>query len=335
MQVTNEVLHKYATNTVEKLTKMDHTIIAVLLTGSMVTEESAFLGGTADIDLIFIHVGDPKIDREILRLSDDIHLDISHQPQRDFLRRIELRVDPWKGPLLQEAVTLYDPQHFMDLTQASVRGLFYRAENVIQRSRTAMEAARNIWMELQLAPEIPGPPEVAKYLQAINYAANALALLVGEPLTERRFLINFPKRAERLERPGLAAGLLGMLGAPNADLKALKTWLIEWEQTLQALPSDARKPGLSAYRFNYYRKAFDVLLESGQPEQILWPLLRTWTDAALSLPPGDPALTNWLAACQQLGILSNNFDERISALNAFFEQIEETIRSWATEEGVF
>ena len=53
MQITKEVLQKFADTTVEKLTRVDHTILAVYLTGSMVMEESPLLGGSADIDLVF------------------------------------------------------------------------------------------------------------------------------------------------------------------------------------------------------------------------------------------------------------------------------------------
>ncbi|MCJ7702920.1 MAG: hypothetical protein MUO62_15160 [Anaerolineales bacterium] len=333
MKITSDLLYKYARATVDKRTHRDYTVLAVYLTGSMVTEENPLLGGTADIDLVFIHIGDPQVPREILSINKDIHIDIAHHPQRDYLERITLRTHPWMGPVLSEAVVLYDPQHFMGLTQASVRGLFHQPGNVIQRAQSQMETARRRWFDFQPIPENPGPTEIMAYLQVLNCAANAIALLVGEPLTERRFLINFPKSANRAGHPGLYPGLLGMLGAPKVDPETLVSWTGEWTNTFHALPTDNRHPRLHPYRQNYYRKAFDVILESDQPLNILWPLLRTWTLAAEALPESDPGYQSWKDACQHMGLLGSGFGERVLALDAFLEQVEGAIRTWGTVKG--
>ncbi len=341
MQITPEVLKKFAETTVEKFTGVDHSILAAYLTGSLVLEENPQLGGTADIDLIFVHVGEPQVQREILRLTDEVHLDIAHHPQRDYLQRRELRVHPWLGPVLSEAIVMYDPQHFLDLTRASVQGLFHRADNTLKRSRTLIEHAREIWLNFQTCPEPgrrvtssePDLKAISDYLRVLENAANAIALLGGDPLTERRFLLNFADRAEAIGRPGLYAGLVGMLGAPRVDAETLASWLPAWEATLDALPRAERHPRLHPYRKSYYLRAFEAILGSGQPRNILWPLLRTWTLAALSLPEGNPAIQGWIDACQHLGLLGPDFAERITALDSYLEQVEEAIDAWAQENG--
>jgi hypothetical protein len=333
MQITKDILQKYANTTVEKLTRIDHTIIAVYMTGSMVTEESPLLGGAADIDLVFIHVGDPQLPREILRLTDDIHLDIAHHPQRDYIQRRELRVHPWMGPILAEAISLYDPQHFMDLTQASVRGLFYRPDNVILRARGMFDQAREYWLKFQQASPDAGPTELLLYLNSLACAANAIALLGGDPLTERRFLLNFPRKAERINRPGLYPGLLGMLGAQNVSPANLTNWIRAWENTFTGLPTEGRHPRLHPYRQNYYLKAFEVLVQSENPNSVLWPLLTSWTLAAQALSEGDPDFQSWRDACLQLGLLDTSFADRGLALDAFLDQIEEATLEWAQAEG--
>ncbi|MFH1634469.1 MAG: hypothetical protein ABIG63_10755 [Chloroflexota bacterium] len=333
MQITTEVLKNFAETTVEKLTRVDHSILAAYLTGSLVTEENPLLGGTADIDLIFIHIGEPQTSREILRLTDEVHLDIAHHPQRDYLWRRELRVHPWMGPAISEAIVMYDPQHFLDLTRASVQGLFHQADNMLKRSLPLIAHAREIWLNFQLTSPDPGPEAIFDYLRVLGRAANAIALLGGDPLTERRFLLNFPDRVEAIGRPVMYAGLLGLLGAPRVDAEILASWLPAWETTLDALPQVGRHPRLHPYRKSYYLQAFQAILGSGQPQNILWPLLRTWTLAARSLPESDPVIQKWRDACQHLGLLGPDFAERITALDAYLAQVEEAIDAWARENG--
>jgi len=333
MQITPELLRKYAETSVEELTRDDYSVLAVYLTGAMVIEENPFLGGTADIDLTFIHIDEPKVSREIQKINDDVHIDISHHSQRDYLDRLGLRTHPWMGPILSEAIALHDPQHFLGITQASVRGLFHQPGNVIQRAQVQIDSAREGWYQFQPVPDKPGPREIMAYLSILDSAANAIALLVGEPLTERRFLLNFPKRVERIDRPGLAHGLLGMLGAPKVDKQILSSWVGEWENAFNALVVDDRHPRLHPYRHNYYFRAFDAILESEKPENVLWPLLRTWSLAALDLSERSSGYQGWKDACHHIGYLGSEFSDRILALDAFLEQVEETVAAWGLAEG--
>lgn len=332
MQITPELLRQYAKTTVQKRTREDYSILAVYLTGSILTEQDPFLGGTTDIDLVFIHIGDPKIPREIVPLNENVHYDILHHPQRRYSDRISLRTDPSMGPMLSEAIALHDPQHFMDLTQASVRGLFYRTENIIQRAQTLSQSAREQWLEFQPPPQIQGPAEIQRYFKMLDSAANAIVLLTGDPLTERRFLINLQNRVERIERPGLYPGFLGMLGAPRLESSHLENWLQEWEITYKSLPKEDAPPKLHLARLNYYQEGFKAILESDHPVNILWPLLNTWTLAAETLEPGDPGFQSWKDALQQLGLLGAGFTERILAFDAFLDQVEDAINTWGIDK---
>ena len=328
MQITPKLLRQYADTFVKERTKEDYSILAVYLTGSILSEQDPFLGGSTDIDLVFIHIGDPEISDEILPLNDNIHYDILHQPQRRYLDRISLRTDPKMGPMLSEAFVLYDPQHFMHLTQASVRGLFHRPENIIQRAEAQSKSARKKWLEFQPPPQNQSPSELLKYFSILDCAANAISLLTGETLSERRFLIKFQQCANRIDKPGLYPGFLGMLGAPEINSDLISTWVSKWEDTLTSIQEEDASPRLHPIRMNYYLNAFSAILESDRPENILWPLLQTWTLAADSLTPTKPGYQSWEETLRQLRLIGDGFAERILALDALLDQVEDTINTW-------
>jgi hypothetical protein len=328
MQLTPEVMQQFAESTVNKLVQVDPSIIAAYQCGSTVLAGTPLLGGTTDIDIVLIHTTEPHIEREILRLTDDVHLDISHHVQDLYRQGRELRVHPWMGPTLNNAKPIYDPRHFLDFTQASVRGLFGHEEYKMQRSRTLFQEARETWIGLQAITAVVGPNVVASYLKAIENAANSLAILVGEPLTERRFLLDFPRCAEALGDPRLFNGIMGLLGGHRVEDEQIPSWLISWSQTFDAIPEEDRPVKLHPYRKDYYQRAFDAVFGSGEPKGVLWPLMNTWTLAASSLSASNPAYLSWQDACQQLELLSTDLSDRVAALDAFLDQVDESITHW-------
>ena len=95
MRVTRESLIRIAKETAQERAFNDRDIIAAYLTGSLVSSETdPMLGGTADIDIIFVHAEEPKHRREFVKLTPDFHLDISHRAKAEFKRPRELRLDP-------------------------------------------------------------------------------------------------------------------------------------------------------------------------------------------------------------------------------------------------
>jgi hypothetical protein len=173
-------------------------------------------------------------------------------------------------------------------------------------------------------PSDNGATLVLKYLKAVNHAANAVAILNGKPLAERRLLLQFPVRAEAAGRPGLTAGLLGLLGAPNVDFFTLAGFLPEWEKDFQEAASRPEVEGrIHPARLAYYKKALEALLSSQNPQACLWPFIHTWSLAALVLPP-DRQIA-WQAACQQLGLVGETFKERLQGLDQYLVCIEELL----------
>ncbi|MCK4899650.1 MAG: hypothetical protein KAS38_12780, partial [Anaerolineales bacterium] len=99
MRVNRGTLLKIANDTVSQRARQDLGIISAYLCGSVLGDDY-LLGGTTDIDLTFIHIDTVSEEREIVRLTDEIHLDIAHYAQRDFLQTRELRTHPWLGPTI-------------------------------------------------------------------------------------------------------------------------------------------------------------------------------------------------------------------------------------------
>ena len=285
MQLTPEMLQQFAETTVNKLVQADPSIMAAYQCGSTLLDKSPLLGGTTDIDVVLIHTAEPPVEREIQRLTADLHLDISHHSQDLYRNGRQLRVHPWMGPTLNTARPIYDPRHFLDFTQASVRGMFSREDFTMQRAKALYDQAREVWMTLLSADAIADPGEVAGYLKAVENAANALTLLVGEPLTERRFLLDFPQCAEDFGEPRMFNGLLGLLGGHRVEDEHIPGWITGWSQTYDAVPEESRPAHLHADRKDYFQRAFDAMTGGGEPKAMLWPLINTWTLSASLLSP--------------------------------------------------
>jgi hypothetical protein len=48
----------------------------------------------------------------------------------------------------------------------------------------------------------------------------------------------------------------------------------------------------------------------------------------------DPNLAPWRHALEQTGLVGEGFEERLEALDAYLDQVEETIEEWASAHGV-
>ncbi len=153
MRFTPEILRKHAQLLVDKETKNNRGILAAYLRGSLLYG-SPLLGGAGDIDLVFIHTYPPEKTNEIRQLTPEIQFDIEHHDQLLYQSPRDLRVDPWLGPALHDAVPLYDPRHFLDYTQAGVRSNFSFPDNILARTRPLIDDARQFWMDRQISPPL-------------------------------------------------------------------------------------------------------------------------------------------------------------------------------------
>jgi hypothetical protein len=334
MRIDRDTLLKVARNTVERRVKNNRNIVCVYLTGSLLRDDP-LLAGTTDIDLIFVHSIEPVEEREIIKYNEEVHIDIAHHYQGIYDQPRKLRTDPWIGSFMcADPLMLHDIQYWFEFTQASICAQFARPENVVQRARYFSDNARKIWLDTQENSAKWFPERLNAFMNALEDSGNAIAVLTGIPLTERRFLIQFPERAERIGRPGLAPGLLDLFMNDVIHDEDWDDWMGDWEAALDAVGTLPQYPArLHPYRKAYYLNVAKVF-RSDHPAAALWLLLRNWTMTILSLPEDSPHRQPWVAACEKLNLYIDDFPERLDALDVYLDSVEEAVEYWGSRHGV-
>jgi hypothetical protein len=325
MRITRENLVRIAKETAQKQAYSDPGIVAAYLTGSL-RGDSPLIGNTTDIDIVFVHDRPVAAVREIIPLTPEIHLDILHNPRGEYDKPKALRVDPWLGPELYDPLPLFGTGHFFEFVQAGVRDKFNESESVLLRSRGLAETARQRWSALQLSTP-DGPDWLLDYLNCLFTAANAVALMSGAPLAERRLLLEFPARADAAGLPNLVTDLFHLAGAGKLDTAGLSGLLPDWESAFVAAGSSpAADKRVALPRLRYYKSAFEAMLAGDVPQAVIWPLMLTWSLAVASLP--DLWLEHWRMASQMLGLAGAELDEKMDGLDHFLDGIEEALENF-------
>lgn len=336
MRVTRESLVRIARDTATERSYNDRSIIAAYLTGSLVGDADPMLGGTTDIDVVFVHNTPPASTREIVKLTPDFHLDIRHRTKAEFRSPRELRADPVLGYEMYDPMLLSQSEKFFEFMQAGLRAgfEFHAPSLVLARCRKLLAEARKGWLDLSdIGADKAGALQVKQFLRAVEYAADAIAELNGAPLPERRFLVQFPPRAEAAERPDFTEKLFDLLGADQAEPATLSGWVPAWGADFLAAAQNARvDTSINAARFNYYEKGVQTLLAGETPMTALWPLIHSWTLACQVLDPGQ--IGSWQGAARQLGLLGEGLEKRVSDLDGYLDQIEIRLDEIAVASGV-
>lgn len=335
MRITRETLLRIARDTAAQRAKVSRRLVCIYLVGSCLGDDP-LLGGSTDIDLVIIHDSEPLEAREMVRLTDEVHLDISHYAEEVFHQPRHLRTDPWLGPFIyNKPLVLHDSGHWFDYTQAATGAQFLEPNNVLARSRSLASSARQTWMDLSFNKTGDHRRRLYGFLKALENAGNAVASLTGTPLAERRFLIEFPRRAAALGRADLSAGLVSLLaGEVEVSDETWGSWLAAWSSAFQeAGLVEGAPPRLNPCRAAYYGRAAAALWESN-PTAAFWLLMRTWTLAAYRLPPDSPSILPWQEACKATGLDKAHFNARLEALDSYLDSVEELLDRWAELNGV-
>jgi hypothetical protein len=334
MRITRDMLLDTAKNTIKRYTYGTHDLVCAYITGSLILDEP-LLGGSTDIDLVYIHSIDAPVKREIIPVTDEFHLDIAHLHETVFSQPRNLRTDPWVGSFLcHYPIPIFDENHWFEYTQAGVFAHFFLPSNTIQRVKPFAERARSGWLNLQISDKGFNSNTLRDYLQIMKDAANAIACLSSVPLTDRRFLLDYPARAQKVGMPGLSSGLVDLILPVEPIEPNWETWLQSWRSDFARVQQREDTPlKYSNGRLPYYQMAIEGLKDT-QQDAALWILLWTWTDLASIIRPDGNDSQNYEDFCRQLSLGSDQFQSRISALDAYLDMVEETIDRWSDSNGL-
>jgi hypothetical protein len=330
--IERETLLKIARDTATQRMQVRRSLVSAYLTGSVAAGEP-LLGDATDIDLVLIDADPPAATREVLRLTDQVALDITYRVRADYAHPKELRIHPWRGPEMCEPVFLHDPTHFFELAQSSARGQFHRPDHVAARAHTFIAWARDA---LHLGP-LPGmepsaPVTLAALCQSLLYSANAVISLTGFPGAGRRLMMKLEAAAQRLERPDIYEAFAALFGGawPPAEAQVV---LADWAGAYRAgqtVDDDLVHPA----RRTIYERGFQAQIEADRAVEGLWLLLYTWQALARQLPGDSPHADRWVAFLERLNMASPaEFSNKVAQARAYLDLAAETVEAWAERNG--
>ncbi len=334
MRITRDLLISTAKDTVKREAFISNDITCAYLTGS-IAHEDPLIGGTTDIDLIYIHSLEIPHKREIIPITDDFHLDIIHFSQSFFSKPRKLRSDAWVGSFLcHYPIVLHDTNHWFDYVRSGVFAHFFQPTNIIQRVKPFIETARQSWITLLNQQNNVNQIFVQSYLKIIKNAANAVACLTSVPLTDRRFLIDFPQAAQGINMPGLVGGLVDLIVPADPIEPNWDTWMENWNTAFSSLQQlDTQPLSYSGCRRSYYEKAI-LELKVDNNQAALWLLLWTWSLMASHLPKNNSSQKEYEELLSQLMLDADHFSERLAGLDQFLDAVEESIEGWQAASGI-
>ena len=329
MRVTRNQLIEAARREVERRSETNGLVAAYLI-GSLVHDQ-AVLGGAADIDLVLVHDQPTPESREILGLSDEVHLDIAHHHRQQYAQPRQLRLDPWLGPAIYDPLPLHDPLHFFEWAQASARGQFLRADHRAARAAAFLERARRLRAAIDVQR-----PWVSLFARAGVCGANAIATLAAQPASGRRRLVLLEAAAAQAGLPEAHAALLRMLGAEAHPSPDLAGCVSAWARVFDAAGPLTAEPDLLPERRAYYLGGFHAQLESDSPQAVLFTLLDTWERTLATLDAFGQAAEHrpaWEEARAQLGLTDELAAARLDELEAYLDRLDAFLEDWSVRSG--
>jgi hypothetical protein len=164
--------------------------------------------------------------------------------------------------------------------------------------------------------------EFPAFLNALEAAVNAVALLSGPPLPTRRLGMEFADRAAEVNAAGISLAFDHLLGSINLTLETVQDWIQDWLIAIAVLKKTPDADPFLAEEHQYYKSAFDQFLANHDPSAVVWPLVVTWTRIINSLPDQSQLQIPWIKALTGLGFAGQDYIVKLEALDSFLEMCE-------------
>lgn len=332
--IERETLLKIAREAAAQRMAARRSLISAYLIGSVAANEP-LLGDATDIDLILIEDADTPSAREVVRLTDQVALDVQYRSKADYANSKALRVDPWRGPEMCEPIFLNDPTHFFELAQSSARGQFHRPDHVAARARTFVEWARN---ELHLGV-LPGaepsaPVTLAALCRALLCAVNAIISLTAFPSAGRRLVMKLETAARRLARADVYDDFIALFARGPVGQAQAQSWLADWSAGYRAGQSTEDEL-IHPARRTIYERGFQAQIQADRSAETLWLMLYTWQACLKHLPSDSPHADQWIAFLEQLQMASpSDFAGQVKRVSAYLDLVAQAVEAWGSEHGV-
>ena len=76
------------------------------------------------------------------------------------------------------------------------------------------------------------------------------------------------------------------------------------------------------------------MLEGGEYQAAIWPMITTWSQAISVLKDDKKYLDDWLSFCELLGFRADRFEDCVSGLDSFLDEVEITLEAWKNNYGL-
>ncbi len=337
--IEQSTLLRLARDYAERKKKERPSLKAIVLIGSVARGEPP-LGDAVDLDVLLIDDLLPDPPYEFVRLSENVLVEALFVRAADYADRRALRAHHFSAPALNDALILYDPRHYFDILQASIRAPYNKPDNIYARARSAFTGAQQVIDRFALWREDPPPAppandELKEFRQALYLAAQSLILLSGQPgdtVGPRKFMARFEAvaRQHHPELYSLYLAALGVADLPSAYLDSLlPEWLALYKSAGQRGVVD---PLIHPAKRGYYERGFRALSAEGHGINTLWLFEHTLAAAAQGLDPHPAAWLNLMQATGKAAL--PDFLERIRYAEQLVALTEETLTAWAKKESV-
>jgi hypothetical protein len=306
MRITREKLLKLAKTQAAMRVMQNRRLVCVYLTGSLLDEEP-LLGGTADIDLIFVHDTPPPQEREI-----GPPLGGSASGYRPcFAGTVPAAAQSCAATHGWAVSSATIPSFFTSAAiglslfrRGSARTSTVRRPSSSASSRSWMPPVQG-WMTLQSAAgldvfqrtcAVPAHPAANRQRRRLPLRSAADRTASAAPFS--------PAGAGSPARPELSAGLIALLSGGTDLLAEAQTpqWFETWQTALgDAGQTSQHPPSLHPARWAYYTRAAQALW-SETPAAALWIVLRTWCAALDCLPADHASRPSFVSLCRSLAL---------------------------------